>query len=245
VKLERGDADGALARLTAGTGEAPQLAEGQYWLGRALLAKGETVDAVSRLRRAFQLDPQARYALHLGAALERSNALEEALEAYRAAAAADPKAFEPHERIALLFAANNHCDEAIPAYERAVAAAPRLSRLKIGLGDCELKLGKAPDATRTFREVLKADPAAVEVLYRLGRAVHEAEGSRAATPWYERAAREEKKNPMPHYYLGYAYKERGQRQRAIEAFKTYLALKPDAEERKDIEAEIEDLGGKL
>jgi cytochrome c-type biogenesis protein CcmH/NrfG len=48
---------------------------------------------------------------------------------------------------------------------------------------------------------------------------------------------------MPHYYLGFAYKERGQRARAIVAFKTFLQKKPDAEERKDIEAEIEDLGG--
>ena len=48
---------------------------------------------------------------------------------------------------------------------------------------------------------------------------------------------------MPHYYLGYLYKERGEKRRAIEAFKAFLALKPDADERKDIEAEIEDLGG--
>ncbi len=46
---------------------------------------------------------------------------------------------------------------------------------------------------------------------------------------------------MPHYYLGYMYKERGQRQRAKAEFKAFLRLKPDADERKDIEAEIEDL----
>ena len=50
---------------------------------------------------------------------------------------------------------------------------------------------------------------------------------------------------MPHYYLGFAYKERGQRARAIGAFRAYLEAKPDAEDRKDIEREIEDLGGKL
>jgi cytochrome c-type biogenesis protein CcmH/NrfG len=77
----------------------------------------------------------------------------------------------------------------------------------------------------------------------MARAVHEAEGARAAFPYYERAAREERDNPMPYYFLGYAYKERGQRQRAVQAFKRFLELKPDADERKDIEAEIEDLGG--
>jgi cellulose synthase operon protein C len=40
------------------------------------------------------------------------------------------------------------------------------------------------------------------------------------------------------------YKERRQKAKAIERFKAFLALKPDAAERKDIEAEIEDLGGR-
>ncbi|WP_408628793.1 tetratricopeptide repeat protein [Anaeromyxobacter soli] len=145
--------------------------------------------------------------------------------------------------MALLFAANGRCDAAIGAYEKAIAAAPRLSRLRIALGDCQLRLGKAEEAAKVFREVLRVEPKAVPVIYRLGRALHEAEGERAALPWYERAAREEKDNPMPHYYLGYLYKERGERRRAIEEFKAFLALRPDAEERKDIEGEIEDLGG--
>jgi len=59
----------------------------------------------------------------------------------------------------------------------------------------------------------------------------------------ERAAREDRSNPMPHYYLGYLYKERNQKARAAQEFNRFLALKPDADERKDIEAEIEDLGG--
>ena len=48
---------------------------------------------------------------------------------------------------------------------------------------------------------------------------------------------------MPHYYLGFAYKERGQRAKAVDSFRSYLRAKPDADDRKDIEREIEDLGG--
>ena len=39
----------------------------------------------------------------------------------------------------------------------------------------------------------------------------------------ERAAKEEPGNPMPHYYLGYAFKERGARQKAVAAFKEAIA----------------------
>jgi cytochrome c-type biogenesis protein CcmH/NrfG len=80
-------------------------------------------------------------------------------------------------------------------------------------------------------------------LYKIARALHEAEGPKAALPWYERAARDDAGNPMPHYYLGYLYKERGQKAKAAAEFKRFLALKPEADERKDIEAEIEDLAG--
>jgi cytochrome c-type biogenesis protein CcmH/NrfG len=77
----------------------------------------------------------------------------------------------------------------------------------------------------------------------MARAIHESSGVKDAIPWYERAVREEPENPMPYYYLGFAYKDRGQRTKAVQQFKQYLAKRPDAEDRKDIEAEIEDLGG--
>ncbi len=77
----------------------------------------------------------------------------------------------------------------------------------------------------------------------MGRAVEAQDGLRAAVPWYERATKDDRQNPMPWYYLGYHYKQIGQRKRAIQCFKAYLAARPDAEDRKDIEGEIDDLGG--
>jgi tetratricopeptide (TPR) repeat protein len=245
VKLERGeDLDGAVQRLTAASNEDVRLAEARQWLGRALLRKGEGPGAISQLRKAVALEPQnAEHHLHLGAALERSGALQEAVEEYRASAAADPRSAEAHERLATLFAANGRHDSAAAAYEKAIAAAPTVSRYRIALADCRARLGKHGEAARIYREVMKADPLAVQVFYKLARALHEGEGARAALPWYERAARDEKDNPMPHYYLGYLYKERGQKAKAAAEFKRFLALKPEADERRDIEAEIEDLGG--
>jgi Tfp pilus assembly protein PilF len=246
VKLERGEDDaGAVTRLTAAAGEDPRLVEARHWLGRALLAKGETTGAIAQLRRAVELEPaNALHHLHLGVALERSGAQQEAVEAYRASAAADPASADAHERLGALFAANGRWADALGAYEKAVAAAPRTSRLRLALGDCQARLGKPEEAAKVFRLVLRSDPTAVAALYKLARAVHEAEGAKAALPWYERAAREEPANPMPHYYLGYLYKERNQRTRAVQEFQRYLALKPEADERRDIEAEIEDLGGR-
>jgi tetratricopeptide (TPR) repeat protein len=91
--------------------------------------------------------------------------------------------------------------------------------------------------------VLKEDPAAVHVTYKLARALHETQGIAAALPLYERAIKDEPENAMPHYYLGYAFKERGAKARAIQEFKAYLQERPDAEDKGDIVREIEDLGG--
>jgi tetratricopeptide (TPR) repeat protein len=244
VKLERGDADAAVRLLTAASNEADRLAEARLWLGRALLAKGEVSGALAQIKKAVELEPKNfEFHLQLGAVQERAGAITEALDAYKSAAADEPKRIEPHERTGALLASMNRCAEANVAYRKAIELDPKVSRLKLALGECQARLGKHEDAVRTFREVMRADPSAVQVYYLLARSIHEGEGAAAALPWYERAAREDKTNAMPHYYLGYAYKERGQRRRAVEEFKAFLALRPDALEKADILAEIEDLGG--
>jgi tetratricopeptide (TPR) repeat protein len=220
------------------------LAEGHFWLGRALVAKGEMPAALTQLHKACDAEPRnALFRLHLGAAEEKAAQLAEAVESYQRSAELDPKQPDPLERLAGLYVNAGRYDLAAPVLEKAVQIAPRLSRLKLALADCRQRTGKGEAAVKLYREVMRDDPSAVQVYYRLARAIHEAQGLGAALPWYERAAKEERDNPMPHYYLGYASKERGQKARAIQEFKAYLAAKPDADDRKDIEREIEDLGG--
>ncbi len=245
VKLERGeDLPGAVQRLTAGVAEDEQLAEARLWLGRALLKRGETPAAVSSLRRAVQLEPRsAENHVGLAIGLERSGALQEAVDEYRGAMAADPKLTEAPERLGALFMSNNRFEDAAGAYERAIAASPKTAKYRIALGDARAKLGANEEAIRIYREALKIDGNAVQVHYRLARAVHDSQGAKAALPLYERAAKEEKENPMPHYFLGYLYKEKGQKARAADEFKRFLKMKPEADEKKDIEAEVEDLTG--
>ena len=200
--------------------------------------------ALTRLKRAIDLDPDnALHHLWYGVAQERSSSLPEAVEAYRAAAAADPKLAEAWERAGNLYSGVGRCEDAVPAYEKALAAAPGALRVKIAIADCRGRQGKHEAAIRILRDVLKADAKATTVYYKMARALHESSGVKAAIPWYERAVREEPENPMPYYYLGFAYKDRGQRAKAVQLFKQYLVKRPDAEDKQDIELEIEDLGG--
>jgi predicted Zn finger-like uncharacterized protein len=244
VLLQRGDAEGAVRRLTVASNEAPALVEARFWLGQALLARSETPSAIGQLRKAVELARTADNLIALGAAYEKSGKLADALDSYKAAAAVAPDAAEPQERIAMLLAQNGRCDQALPAFARAVELAPKVTRLRLAQAQCTAQIGKHEEAVAQLQELLRGDPRASAAHYLLARSLHESKGANAAVPYYERAAKEEPGNPMPNYYLGYIYKQRNQRAKATQAFKRFLALKPDAPERKDIEAEIEDLGGK-
>jgi tetratricopeptide (TPR) repeat protein len=150
---------------------------------------------------------------------------------------------EAAERLGLLLANLSRCGEAVPWFEKAIQNAPREQRLRMELADCRMKLGQSAQAIQVYKDALKSDPKLVELYYRIARAVHEPSGIAQAVPWYEKATQLDRENPMPHYYLGFSLKVRGQRAKAVEAFRAYLRLKPDAEDKKDILREIEDLGG--
>ena len=245
VLLQKGDGDGAVRRLTSASNEAPQLVEARLWLGRALLSRSESQGAIIQLKKAVDLSRNAENLLALGGAQEKAGALAEALDAYRGAATVDPSSPEPPERVAVLLAQNGRCDQALEAFARAIQLAPKVPRLRVGLAECTAKVGKHEEAVKLLQALLKSDPRAVQAYFLMARSLHEWKGMAAALPWYERAAREEPDNPMPHYYLGYAYKEqRGQKARAVQEFRKFLERKPDAPEKKDIEAEIDDLQGR-
>jgi tetratricopeptide (TPR) repeat protein len=112
------------------------------------------------------------------------------------------------------------------------------------MAGCLARIGKPADAVAQYQQALRSDPARVEVYYLIALVVNDSQGLRAAVPWYEKAAAAERSNPMPHRYLGYWHKERGQKALAVQEFRKYLELRPDADDRKDVEREIEDLGGK-
>ncbi len=243
--LEQKRTDEAMKHLDQATSLDARLAEAQFWLGKALLVRGETASALERLRQATRLAPgEAAYQVQLGEVLERSGQVPEAVGAYRAAISAAPRSPDGLLHLGRLFASQGDCRQAMPWFQKAIEVAPDPELARIELAGCQLRSGRAAEAVATYQKVLRGDPKRVEVYYLLARAVHEAQGLRQAVPWYEKAAVAEPGNPMPHLYLGYWHKERGQRAQAVQEFRKYLAERPDADDRKDVERELEDLSGK-
>jgi predicted Zn finger-like uncharacterized protein len=244
VELESQEVDAAVADLLAASNLEMGSAEIRDLYGRALLAKGEVTQALEQLRKAVDLDPKSSlYQLHLGRAHERASNISEAIDAYRAAIGLAPTELEPYRALAALYASRDRCADALPLLDRAMAIAHDEPELRVDAADCKMKLGHPGEAIATYKSALGAAPRIPGLSYKIARAVHESAGAKEAFPWYERAARENPGDAMPHYYLGFAFKDRGQRARAIAEFRAYLRAKPDAYDRKDIEREIEYLGG--
>jgi len=244
VELESREVDAAVADLLAASNLEMGSAEIRDLYGRALLAKGDVTQALEQLQKAVDLDPKSSaYQLHLGQAHERASSIPEAIDAYRAAIGLASTEVEPYRALASLYAAHDRCAEALPLLERAAVLVRGGHQLRVDAADCKVKLGRPGEALATYKSALNASPRIPGLSYKIARAVHESAGAKEAFPWYERAARESAADAMPHYYLAFAYKERGQRARAVAEFRAYLRAKPDAYDRKDIEGEIEDLGG--
>jgi tetratricopeptide (TPR) repeat protein len=236
--------DAAVTHLRAASNLTVPSAEVRAWYGRALLAKGEPQSAVEQLKKSIELDARDPLVhVQLGTAYERLSNATDAVEAYRAAQQLAPQMVEPYEALGTLYANQNRCQDALPQLEKASALARNENRIRIALADCKTKLGRHAEAVTLYRRVLQADPKQVGLYYKIARAQHEATGLREAMSWYEQAAREEPSNAMPHYYMGFAHKERGRAAKAITEFREYLRISPNALDRQDIEREIEDLGG--
>jgi predicted Zn-dependent protease len=116
----------------------------------------------------------------------------------------------------------------------------------------DIRAGRFAVARRQLDRVLAATPRdPVAHLYygelhrlqsqRAGDAAQKAQAAGLALAAYEKAAELDPTLPEPHRQLGFLYYQQGQNARAREAFRKYLALKPDAPDAKRIEAYVAEL----
>ena len=103
----------------------PSFAEARVRLGRVLMARGRSSDAVPELQRAVKLDADETvkyYAwMFLGAALAETGSAAEAIRAYRSASALFPHAQSPQLAISQIAGEQGNISAARDALERALA----------------------------------------------------------------------------------------------------------------------------
>jgi tetratricopeptide (TPR) repeat protein len=169
-----GNAEESIAAYRKSVAVKPDVFESNLNLG-LMLAKTGQPDAEQFLRAATTLKPtanvdegHARAWLSLAHVLEKSKP-DEAIEAYKQAAALEPKDPEPHLSAGLLLEKENHFADAEQEYKQALAIDPASSDAQTGLANIYMRAQRFADAEPILRQIIAAHPDDAAARMQLGR----------------------------------------------------------------------------
>jgi predicted Zn finger-like uncharacterized protein len=242
VKYDKGDFAGAESSLLIALSNDPVNSEAHYQLARVKNAQGQYTQAIDQMKDALDHTPKRPdYHYEMGVILRASKDVSGAIQEWQQAVQLDPKNADSLEALGQVYLDQGRFDDAVKSCEEALKADKTRTRI-IGLeGDAYFQSTHWKEAIDRYQKALAQDPKLTPLYYKIGRAFGEQGNSVEAIRWYQKATGVDPQNAMPYYYLGYAFKEKGKKKDAIDAFKEYLAKKPGAPDKKDIEDEIYDL----
>ena len=156
---QAGQVKEALACYREALSIAPQDAEAVSLCGLALLHLGETTEAMTRLIRAVELEPQVTgFRLNLIEGFERTKNFDRALGELRIIANSDPNNVRVLEKSGDIFAATGDTDGAVVAWLRAYSLQPTHVVPALKAAQTEIGRGRAELALRVLDSVATQQP---------------------------------------------------------------------------------------
>jgi tetratricopeptide (TPR) repeat protein len=141
-------------------------------LGLALMAGGQTDEAISHYRTAIEIEPGfAGTHNNLGIALMRKGETGEAVAQYREALAIDPGGAETHNNLGMALRRDGRVDEAIAQYGMALEINPDDLATNFNLGNALLQAGRVPEAIGRYQRSLEISPGYADARNNLGNAL--------------------------------------------------------------------------
>ena len=210
----------------------PDVFESNLNLGLQL-AKNAQPDAEKYLRVATQLKPtshvsegKARAWLSLARVLEKTKP-EEAIAAYREAAALQPKDAQPHLGAGLLLEKDGKYADAEREYKAAQALDPASMDAVIGLANIYMRGRRFPDAEAELRRVQAAHPEQAAVHIQLGRVLAAEEKNDEAISELEAGAKLDPADASLDRELADLYAAAGKHEQAEAAYRKLIAAHPN------------------
>jgi Tfp pilus assembly protein PilF len=174
VENALGKIDDSIASYRKSVAAKPDVFESNLNLGLQLAKSGQP-DAEQFLRAATQLKPtnqvaegKARAWISLAHVIQPTKP-DEAISAYRQAAALQPKDPEPHLAAGLLLEKQNQFSDAESEYKQARAIDPASSDAIIGLANIYMRARRFPEAAAELRKLVAAHPDLAAAHVQLGR----------------------------------------------------------------------------
>ena len=231
LRLQRGDAMGARARISQAIAARPREALYHANLAKALQAAGDLAGATASLRQAAKLAPgQSGVWQQLGLALRGEGEFAGAADAFRRAAQAAPSELAPLNNLAAVLLEQGRPGEARPAIARALALDKDNPFALANEGQALLLEERPADAIAPLRRALAADPANAMTLNSLGIALQDALQIEESLAVLQRALALAPRSPMIRVSYGNALKKSGRYDEAIGEFERALKLRPDVAE---------------
>ncbi len=236
IHHERGELESASAAYERAAEFAPDSSVVAYLLGVVRLRQGKYDVAIAAFQRVIRIEPeQGRAYYFLGEIARRRGDPHQAVAAYERATEFLAPHPEVYYRLGRAYVAVGKYPEAASAFERSVhlleevpegaagRAPPR------GEGGLALDIPPPPDLARAYSWW-------GQVLVRIGNLS-------AAEMAYQKAVTHRPKMPEPHRALGEIYERRGETQRAITVYQSYLQLAPDGAVAEQVRRRLEVLQG--
>ncbi len=141
-------------------------------LGVALMADGQTDEAIAHYRRAEELEPGfAGVHSNLGVALLRAGRIDEAIGELERAQQIGPGDVETHNNLGMALRRAGRLTEAIDQYGRALTVQPADFGANFNLGNALLQAGQTGEAIAHYRKALEASPESADAHNNLGNAL--------------------------------------------------------------------------
>jgi len=210
----------------------PDVFESNLNLGLQLAKTGQP-DAEKFLRTAAQLKPtshvdegRARAYLSLAHVIETSNP-DEALAAYRQAAALQPKDPEPHLASGLLLEKQNKFSDAEREYKQAQSLDPSSVDAATGLANMYMRGRRFPEAATELRKIVAAHPDQAALHVQLGRVLAAEEKNDEAISELEMAAKLAPADLSVQRDLADLYTNAGKNSESEKMYRSLIAAHPD------------------
>ncbi|HYD70467.1 tetratricopeptide repeat protein [Azospirillum sp.] len=226
-RYQGGDFAGAAAIGTDILRARPAHAAILHLLGVITFHQGDKGQARSFLAQTIAAAPDwAEPWTNLGCVLQSQDRTQDAIAAFRHAAALHPGSPGPHEALGNALAAAGRLDEAVQAYHCALALAPASAKVLCAFGNVRLLqcwYGAAIDA---YTQALAAAPDLPEIWSNLGHALKDVGRIGEATAAFQTAIALRPDHAQAWSNLGSALKDQARHAEAVQAFSRATTLDP-------------------
>lgn len=195
-------------------------------LARDFSAK-ELASHVAGWRHDLEVDPEDPAAHYgLGHHLQSRGRVEEAMEHYRAALAADSSYFHAHYNLAVALQARGELEAAVRHYRRTLDLFPAHADAHNNLGNALRSRGDLEGAIRHWRRAVEAEPRHALAHNNLGNALRATGRTDEAVGHFRRALEIDPSYAEAHYNLGATRMAEGRAREAVRSFRAAAEARP-------------------